>query len=61
MKQKPFLINLTQIEQTAFDFEITSVDAAVAVDGRDAIVELTGTYLQPATEVSAHPSPAGVR
>ncbi|WP_302051854.1 hypothetical protein [Shewanella sp. VB17] len=31
--------------------EITGVDTAVAVDGMDAVVELTRTYLQRATEV----------
>ncbi|UCX03213.1 hypothetical protein FJ709_00940 [Shewanella glacialimarina] len=33
---------------------ILGVSAAVTVDGRDAIVELTGTYLQRVTEVLAH-------
>ncbi|WP_295033188.1 hypothetical protein [Shewanella sp.] len=36
----------------------TSVDAAADVDGMDAIVELTGMYLQCAAEVSAHASSA---
>ncbi|NRD75589.1 hypothetical protein HQQ94_20675 [Shewanella sp. VB17] len=34
--------------------EITGVDTAVAVDSMDAVVELTRTYLQRATEISAH-------
>ncbi len=38
-------------------FSNPSVDATVAVDGMDAIVELTGMYLRRATEVSAHHPP----
>ncbi|WP_220759175.1 MULTISPECIES: hypothetical protein [unclassified Shewanella] len=36
-----------------------SVETAEAFDGMDAIAELTGTYLQRVSEVSAHSLAAG--
>ena len=39
--------------------KLLGVSAAVTVDGMDAIVELTGTYLQRVTEVLTHKPAAG--